>query len=245
MSKKQKTAIFDIDGTLFRSSLLIEMVEGLIKKGIFPPETKERYEREKISWLERKGPYEDYIDAVIVAFTENIKGVPYSDFIQIGEETVKKMQWQTYTYTRSLIKNLKNKGYYLLAISQSPKGILDKFCCNFEFDKVYGRIYDLGPGDRFTGDVKELHLIANKANIVRRAVERENLTLEESVGVGDTECDISFLEMVTYPVCFNPNRGLHRHAMMNKWNVIVERKDVIYSINISEPYPDVLDHSGS
>ncbi len=241
MKTKQKTAIFDIDGTLFRSSLLIELVESLIEKNIFPERAKENFEKEKEAWLERKDSYEKYIEAVIRTFAENIKGVPYSDFMDVGKTIVEDQRWQTYTYTRSLINKLKNDGYYLLAISQSPKGILNEFCANFGFDKVYGRIYDLGPGDRFTGKVNELHLIANKANIVRRAVEKESLSLKDSVGVGDTEGDIPFLEMVTYPVCFNPNKILHRHALINRWNVVVERKDVIYQVNISENYLKILD----
>lgn len=240
MNKGQKTAIFDIDGTLFRSSLLIEIVNSLIEKKIFPKNTKKGFETEKNRWLERKGPYEEYINAVIKTFTDNIKGVSYLDFMELSRETVKKQQWQTYTYTRYLIKTLKTKGYFLLAISQSPKGVLDEFCANFGFDKVYGRIYDLGPEDRFTGKIDAVHLIANKANIVRRAVEKENLTLKESFGVGDTEGDIPFLEMVSYPICFNPNKNLYRHAVLNKWNIVVERKDVIYKIKKSDPYPKIL-----
>lgn len=240
MKKKQKTAIFDIDGTLFRSSLLIEIVDSLIENKIFSKQTIKEFETEKKRWLERKGPYEDYIEAVIKAFTANIKGVSYLNFMEIGRDTVKKQQWQTYTYTRSLIKTLKKNGYYLLAISQSPKGVLDEFCANFGFNKVYGRIYDLGPEDRFTGKVSDVHLIANKANIVRRAVEKENLSLEESIGVGDTEGDMAFLEMVTHPICFNPNKNLYRQAVLNKWNITVERKDVIYKIKKSDPYPSIL-----
>jgi phosphoserine phosphatase len=70
----------------------------------------------------------------------------------------------------------------------------------------------------------------NKAAIVRRAVEKENLTLEGSVGVGDTESDIPFLEMVSKPVCFNPNQKLYKTAQRLRWNVVVERKDVIYEL---------------
>ena len=33
---KKKVAVFDVDGTLFRSSLLIEIVETLIAAGVFP-----------------------------------------------------------------------------------------------------------------------------------------------------------------------------------------------------------------
>jgi len=88
----------------------------------------------------------------------------------------------------------------------------------------------LGPQDRFTGNVVDEHLIENKASILKRAVERSKLTLDGSVGVGDTENDISFLELVENPVCFNPDQKLYRHAKRNKWKVVVERKDVIYDL---------------
>jgi phosphoserine phosphatase len=125
---------------------------------------------------------------------------------------------------------LKKDGYFLVAISQSPKGILDSFCNKMGFNKIYGRFYEIGPSDRFTGETADIHLIANKANIVKRAVLKEKLTLKDSFGVGDTEGDIPMLEMVDNPICFNPNASLFRIAKINKWKVVVERKDVIYEL---------------
>jgi phosphoserine phosphatase len=63
-----------------------------------------------------------------------------------------------------------------------------------------------------------------------RATEKENLTLRGSVGVGDTESDISFLKLVEKPICFNPNQTLYRAARRFGWRVVVERKDVVYEI---------------
>ena len=42
--------------------------------------------------------------------------------------------------------------------------------------------------------------------------------------------DVPFLELVARPICFNPSSKLYRHAKRNKWNVVVERKDVIYEL---------------
>ena len=161
---------------------------------------------------------------------KNIKGVYYGTFSDISKKVIEEQKRRVYRYTRDLVKKLKSQGYYLLAISQSPKTVVDKFCKTLGFDKVYGKIYEIGPQDLFTGHIIDEHLIANKANIVRRAVEKENLSLNGSVGVGDTEGDIPFLELVTHPICFNPNKNLYRHAKRMKWKVIVERKDVIYEL---------------
>ena len=226
----KKVAIFDVDGTIFRSSLLIELVEGMIDAGAFPASVRKEYEKENKAWQERSGEYEAYIMAVVYAFMKHIKGVSYDEFEKASDLVIAKQKNKVYRYTRDLVKSLKKKGYFLLAISQSPKGILDKFCLKLGFDKVYGRFYELGPSDRFTGKVVDEHLISNKANILKRAMEKEDLTLKDSVGVGDTEGDIPFLEMVAKPICFNPNMLLYKHAVRNKWKVVVERKDVIYEL---------------
>ena len=137
---------------------------------------------------------------------------------------------QVYRYTRDLIQNLKKDGYYVVAISQSPKTILDEFCEGYGFDKVYGRFYEIGPNDNFTGAVSDEHYIQNKANIVKRVFDVEDVTQVGSIGVGDTEGDIPLLEMVDTPICFNPNRRLYEYAKQMDWKIVVERKDVIYEL---------------
>src|SRR3989338_5362766 len=226
----KKLAVFDIDGTIFRSSLFIELVEEMVRKEIFPREVRSRYEKQYRMWLERRGSYEDYLNAMIAAFMENLKGVPYDEFEKAGEAVAMANKNKVYRYTRDLIKTLKKRGYFLLAISQSPKGTLDAFCKRLGFNKIYGRFYELGPTDKFTGEVVDLHLISNKANIVKRAIQKEDLSLKDSYGIGDTDVDIPMLELVDNPICFNPNAKLYRYAKLNGWKVVVERKDVIYEI---------------
>ena len=232
MASQRKVAVFDVDGTIFRSSLLIQVVNALIESGAFPEETRKVYEREHQKWLDREGDYESYIDAVVKAFRAHLKGVHYSALVDAADRVVE-LQWKrTYRYTRDLIKELKERGYYLLAVSHSPKTVLDKFCPRIGFDKAYGIIYETGDARSFHREAVaiEEHLIYNKANIVKRAVEKEDLTLAHSIGVGDTESDVPFLEMVTKPICFNPNMKLYRTAKRLGWDVKVERKDVVYDI---------------
>lgn len=226
----KKVAIFDIDGTVFRSSLFIELVEALIEEGVFPKSAQAEYRKRKLAWLDREAGYEAYIGTMVKTFHRHIKGVPYKQFSQIGERVVAEHKNRVYRYTRDLIRDLKGKGYFLLAISQSPKSILEHFCKHLGFNKVYGRIYELGPEGCFTGAVTDEHLIANKANIVKRAIEKEGLTLKGSTGVGDTADDLSFLELVENPIAFNPNKALYRHAKRNTWPIVVERKDAVYEL---------------
>lgn len=227
---RRKVAIFDVDGTIFRSSLLIQLVDTLIAKGAFPESAKRVYEKQHLKWLDREGDYDEYIMSVIESFRKHIKGMHYGLLADAAEEVVNEQWKRTYRYTRDLIKELKAKDFFLLAVSHSPKTVLDKFCPKLGFNKAYGIVYEIGPQELFTGGILDEHLIYNKANIVKRALEKEGLTLEHSIGVGDSETDIPFLEMVAKPICFNPNAKLYRYSKRMKWAVKVERKDVIYDI---------------
>lgn len=227
---ERPVAFFDIDGTLFRSSLLVELVEELVVQGVFPVAARDAYDAARHAWRNREQDYESFLQKVIDSFTHHIKGVYYGEFADVARAVIALQQKHVYRYTRDLIAKLQNEGYFLVAISQSPKTVLDQFCRNYGFDKVYGRIYETGPQDRFTGAVADEHLIANKAAIVSRVLAHNPVTRVQSVGVGDTEGDISLLSEVARPICFNPNRQLYTHAQHCGWEVVVERKDVVYHV---------------
>lgn len=226
----QKVAFFDIDGTVFRSSLLIELVEALIDEEVFPKDVGKEYILAHQAWVNREGEYDAYMRDVVDVFMRQLRGVHYGVLADIGRRVVETQRKRVYRYTRDLILDLKSNDYFIVAISQSPKSILDEFCKSYGFDKVYGRIYEIGPRDCFTGGVLEEALISNKAAIVDRVIDHHGLTLDGSLGVGDTEGDISLLEKVDTPICFNPNMKLYTEAQKRGWSVVVERKDVVYTI---------------
>jgi HAD superfamily hydrolase (TIGR01490 family) len=234
----KKVAVFDIDGTIFRSSLLIELTDALVQEGIFPASVIKSYSRAAKNWLERKGLFEDYIDAVVEAFLKNIKGVKYEEFAKVAKKVAAFHKDRVYVYTRELIKKLKKKNYYLLAISHSPHTVVKEFCQGLGFNKVYGHIFELDKKGKFTGNVLHLDLkkdrTLDKAFILKRALEKEGLTLRGSIGVGDTESDIGFLKMVEKPICFNPNTKLFQCAKKKGWQIVIERKDMIYHIEKSK-----------
>ncbi|TSC95910.1 MAG: hypothetical protein Athens071426_56 [Parcubacteria group bacterium Athens0714_26] len=231
---KKKVAIFDVDGTIFRSSLLIEFVETLIQEGIFKAGTEKIYDKYYRNWLDRKDSYEKYINKVVEAFDKNLKGVKYDDFVKIAREVANFHKDRVYRYTRNLVDELKKKNYFLLAISNSPKIILDEFCKKLGFDKVYGRIYEIDKKEKFTGKTLYTDVISDKAKILQRAIAKENLIIRGSIGVGDTESDVAFLNMVDRPICFNPNKKLWDFARKSGWEIVVERKDVIYNFGTAK-----------
>ncbi|MFA5124773.1 MAG: HAD-IB family hydrolase [Patescibacteria group bacterium] len=228
--KNKKVAVFDIDGTIFRSSLLIEVTEALISEGLFPASAKKVYAKSFTAWLNRQDSYDKYIYDVIKAFEKNIKQVRRSDYMRVGRKVIAFHQNRVYRFTRDLVKDLQKRGYFLLAISHSPRELVELFAQGLGFDKVYGRVLLSDGHGKFTGRVEHEELISDKAKILKRAVAKEGLALRGSVGVGDSEGDITLLRSVDRPIAFNPNSKLYQEARRRGWEIVVERKDVVYKI---------------
>jgi HAD superfamily hydrolase (TIGR01490 family) len=226
----KKIAVFDIDGTIFRSSLLVELVKNFMNENIFPSKLKKTYQKAYERWLNRKGTYDEYIETVVEIFNKNIKGVRRKDFLRIGRRIIRFSGSRVYRFTRDLVLKLKKEKYYLVAISYSPRDIVEAFCHELGFNKVYGRMYEYNKNGVFTGGVLYTDLINDKSKILKRFMGKYGFTLRDSVGVGDTESDIPFLKLVKRAICFNPNKKLYEKGKKFGWEIIVERKDVIYHL---------------
>lgn len=229
--RKRKIAIFDIDGTIFRSSLTIELVDALIQEKIFPADAAEEYAAVYRQWLDRKDSYEKYVHAVVKVYNKHIVGKSHQKVMSVARRAASFHRNRVYRYTRDLIRELKRRKFVLIAISHSSAVIVQEFARHLGFDRIYGRLFEIDARGRYTGQHLFLELIDDKAKLLEHLVEKKKWTLTGSVGVGDTESDISFLGMVDKPICFNPNRKLYEHARRQGWRVVVERKDVIYHMS--------------
>lgn len=225
-----KLAIFDIDGTIFRSSLIIELINGLVQSGIFSVQAKKDLEKEYLAWLDRKGSYEAYINKVVKIYAKYIAGKSFARVSKVAQEVISFQKDRVYRFTRDLIKRLKKQGYLLVAISGSPSYIVEGYAKAIGFGRFFGTEPEIKQG-RFTGKIASLDSAYNKAKLVKGlAAENPRINLKQSVAVGDTESDIAMLGLVGKPIAFNPNLQLARYAKQRGWQMVVERKDVIYNI---------------
>ena len=220
-------AVFDIDGTIFRSSLLIELNAELVRTGIFPGSAQNRVVKVREAWLNRKGSYHAYIDTIVDLYSKDIAGRKRAEIERVARWIIRAQKHRVYVYTRELIAKLR-KTHTLIIISFSPIEVVRAFNRIYRFHIVSGVSY-ARVGDRYSGGVEE-GFVLDKKKILLNIVDRHNLSLAGSIGVGDTESDIPFLEMVAQPICFNPNMNLYRYAKRMKWKVVVERKDVVYEL---------------
>lgn len=220
-------AAFDIDGTVFRSFLLNELMDELVRRKLMPDAATKHYQPLKEKYERTGAGLDQYIDKAVEAFGKHAKGVPYGEVADIAGEIIEGKKDHVFRYTKELIRELKDQGYFLLAVSRSPKFIVDGFAYELGFDKSYGIFFETGATGRFTGDIVDEHIIFNKGAVLQRALKKEKLSFTDSVAIGDTESDISMLELVDRAIAFNPTKRLLKHARQHEWEVVVEVNDAV------------------
>jgi len=231
MMKKNKIAIFDIDGTIFRKNLHFELINELSWMNIFSVEARNKLIEIYSGWLQHDGTYEDYRKALVVLYSLHIKGCSQKEVFKACQTLIPFHARRTYIFAEKLITKLRKEGYHLIAVSGSPIEVVEEYNRQYlKFDNVFGSVYALNDHGIYTGEAS-FEPSKNKGQVVEQYVYEHKLTFKDSYGIGDTESDGSFLKLVENPIAFNPNHNLKTMAEKEKWKIVVEKKDVVYEVN--------------
>lgn len=236
---KNIAAFFDIDGTLYREALLAEVFKKLIKYEMIEPkhwydEVKPKYDK----WDRRKGDYDEYLLKMADIYVSVIKGMKNYQIEFIAKQVISQKGDRVYTYTRDRIEWHKKQGHKVLTISGSPIELVKEMSQKYGFDDYRGAEYVLNKDGIYTGEVKPMWDSDSKNEAIREFVDKYNIDLDKSYAYGDTTGDLSMFNMVKYPIAVNPTRELLKNISMydeikKKVNIIVERKDMVYNINMN------------
>lgn len=226
---KRKFAVFDIDGTLFRSGLYREVVFELMKDSVISADIIERTEEKLREWRHRthSRAFEEFELALTSGLDSQLKSIKTSDYDKAAQRVIEAQADNVYVFTRDLLKRLKNEGYFTIAISGSQLELVEPFAKKYGFDDWTGQWWERGD-EYFTGRITKTH--TGKDVLLQAFIDKHGLTLEDSWAIGDSNGDVGMLRMVEHPVVFNPTHELMKTAMEDNWDIVVERKNVIYEL---------------
>ncbi len=234
-----KAAFFDIDGTLFRNSLLIEHFKKLIKYevidiSVFIDEVREHF----YNWSIRRGDYEMYLLDVTGAFKDSLTGI-HLDTIDFVARQVIQINWEkTYLYTRKMVKWHKSQGHMVFFISGSPDFLVSKMANKYEVTDYRASTYIMKE-EVFTGKIIPMWDSDSKERAMEELVSKYGVDLSSSYAYGDTSGDLSMLRMSGTPIAVNPNKRLYDEIvkddeLRSKVEIVLERKDMIYTLKPAE-----------
>ena len=233
---KNIAAFFDIDGTLFRNSLMIQHFKKLIKYEVIDPsiwynKIKPVYEE----WEKRYGDFEHYLETLAEVYIEQLKGVNKSYIEFIASQVINVSGDMVYKYSRDQIEWHKNQGHKVFFISGSPDFLVSKMAEKYGVTECKGTAYLVDEENNFTGEIIKMWNSENKQKTLDEFLKRYDVDLENSYAYGDTVGDLSMLKMVGNPIAINPNREFllsirEDNDLFRNTIVIIERKDVIYKL---------------
>ncbi|MGL5414055.1 MAG: HAD-IB family hydrolase [Clostridium sp.] len=238
--EKRVAAFFDIDGTLYREGLITEVFKKMIKYELIEQEkwfneVKPEYTR----WDRRQGDYDDYLLKMIDIYMDAIKGLSKHQIEFIAQRVIEQKGDRVYTFTRDRIKWHKEQGHIILTISGSPSELVKQMAEKYGFDDFRGATYLVDSEDNYTGEVIPMWDSESKEKAIKELVEKYDIDLSKSYAYGDTAGDYTMFKNVQNPYCMNPTKELLKQVLKDeelkeKINIVVERKDVTYKLNVKD-----------
>ncbi|MEN8078145.1 HAD-IB family hydrolase [Clostridioides difficile] len=232
-------AFFDIDGTIYREGLITEVFKKIIKYDLVDEnkwykEVKPAY----INWDKRQGDYDTYLLKMVDVYIEAIKGLDKYHIDYIAKKVIEQKGDRVYTFSRERIKWHKDRGDIVIAISGSPIELVREMSLKYNMDDYRGTIYKLDDDNKYNGDIIPMWDSVSKENAIKELCEKYDIDLSKSYAYGDTAGDFTMFKSVGIPYAMNPTRELITKIMddesiKNKINIIVERKDVTYKLDVN------------
>lgn len=244
-----KAAFFDIDGTLYRDSLMIEHFKKLVKyevldQSLWHTHVKQTYE----NWHKRRGNYDDYMLELAAIYIEALKGLDKSKMEFVTSQVIDLQGDKVYMYTRNRIQWHLDNGFKVFFISGSPDYLVKKMAKRYGATDCIGSHYLVDENDRYTGEVHRMWDSESKFKAIMDFVNKYKIDLDTSYAYGDSNGDISMFQLVGHPIAINPTRELLTNLQADDrlsklTEIIVERKDVIYQLKPDVPFMAYLDIS--
>ncbi|WP_026478036.1 HAD family hydrolase [Alkaliphilus transvaalensis] len=226
----------DIDGTLYRHSLMLEHFKKLLKYEIIDPAIWHNIAKKAFhDWDKRRGNFEDYLLEVAEIYLNSMRGLNRKEMEFTISQVIELKGDRVYRYTRDQIERHKKQGHKVFFISGSPDYLVSKMAEKYGVTDYRATTYYVDEKGNFTGEIAPMWDSVNKEKAIREIVEKHDIDLKISYAYGDTQGDFAMLKQVGNPVAINPAQELLTNIkgdpeLLKTTTIIIERKDVIYKI---------------
>jgi len=228
-------ALFDIDGTIYRDSLMITHYNKLNELGLISKENQAKVKDLLTKWENRQLNYEDYLVVLVDIYVESMIGKDFDFYKNLADTTIRENQHKLYQFTRDRIAWHKEQGHAVIFISGSPDFLVSSMADALDADMSYGSQYHI-ENKKFTGQVTPLWDAASKSKLIASLQKHYDIDLTQSYAYGDTTGDMKMLKSVGNPTAINPNNRLMDMLVEEQLpcDIVVERKNLIWSFTTDE-----------
>lgn len=217
-------ATFDLDGTVFKMTVLEAYTQWLSEQAVFDPIPPEITEAKRV-WKENNTEenYTAHLGQLVKFFVEQVPGKPVSLLDEAAHIVANQQRHRRWNITTAIIDQLRPT-HNLISVSLMPEWLMGPFTDDLGFVALVGSTYVSREG-QFTD---EAHSI-DKATEYTQVRNGDPSMLD--VHMGDTVGDISLFALAKRPIPFNPSWTLHEQMGADSPTVITSHKDVVTVLN--------------
>jgi len=110
-------------------------------------------------------------------------------------------------------------GRRIFIVSSSPEEVVRPLARHFGVTGVIATRAQVGPDNRYTGELEFYAYGEQKAEAIRGLARRHRLDLRGSFAYTDSVTDLPMLEAVGHPVAVNPDKELRHEAEERGWDI--------------------------
>lgn len=233
-----RRAFVDLDGTLYRWSLYVDLIEQLMRFQQTLPAHFFESQAQRKTWEERSLHDDAYLSQVIHEWeARSMIGLSKNELVLAVHEVLRKQKSRSYIFTRELLAVLKECEYRLIAIGGSPQPMVEALAKDWKFDEAHGAEYMVDALQVYARNQAQAKKMDQQKEELIRTVLKQGELRDGSIALGDAASDWTILRQVAHPLAFNPDQALHLKARQVGIPVVWERKNVVCAYRT---YPDAL-----
>lgn len=220
-------ATFDLDGTVFKMTVLEAYTTWLSQQSIFdplPPEITASKQAWKEDNTEQK--YTEHLGQLVRFFIEQVPGKTVSQLEEAASIVAIQQRHRRWNITTAIIETLRPT-HNVISISLMPEWLMRPFSDDLGFVALMGSTYVARDG-----------LFTEEAHNIDKATEYANArggdTSKLDIHMGDTVGDGSLFALAARPILFNPSWTLYQQMEIQGPTIITSHKDVVTVINSDE-----------
>lgn len=227
MNPELPDATFDLDGTVFKMTVLEAYTDWLSRERVFDPLPSE-ITTAKQQWKNENTEqnYNTHLGQLVRFFIEQVPGKSVSQLGEAARIVANQQRHRRWNVTTTIIEKLRPT-HNVVAISLMPEWLMEPFSEDLGFVALMGSTYVTCDG-LFTDEAYSIDKATEYTNA------RQGDVTKLDVHMGDTVGDSSLFALAKRPILFNPSWTLYQQMEGDRPTVITSHKDVTTVINPGE-----------
>lgn len=186
-----KIVCFDMDGTLITNTNSVQYLCELSGNKKEVDKIQEKEDNDEISWIEA-----DYLKGKL------IEGLKVDKINEEFDNYIDLIQG-----IKDVINKLKENNIKSILVTAGPIQVAEVLGNRFDFDNVYGSIYEINEG-KFTGKIIKHLGDTGKLESLTSYCEKSSVSFENCIAIGDSASDIKVFEKCKKSIAINYSQKL-------------------------------------